>query len=132
MDTSAPLQIYERDTTLTPRKLRSIDYIPVTVYGKAFHPLSAQVKAHEFELPWFRGIHHYQITGCGQTALRVEAKQVQVQNTKDKVLHIEFYVPAPSDGTTSQKAVVKSDTVPVVSEADVAISLPREEAVSLS
>lgn len=87
------LAMFERDTTLTPSRLRSIGYIPATIYGKQFSPRSVQVKAHDFELAYRRGIKHFRLEGMGE-ALTVELKQLQWNHALDKPIHIEFYIPA--------------------------------------
>jgi len=84
------LQIFERDTTITPRKLRQIGYIPATIYGGDRQPLSIQLKAHEFEVAFHHGIRQFTLEGLGQ-AITAEVKQVQLNSSKGNVLHIEFF-----------------------------------------
>lgn len=91
------LKIFERDTTITPGKLRSIGYIPATIYGKAVQPQAIQIKAHDFELAWFHGVRHFRLEGLGNP-IETQVKQVQLHNTKDAILHVEFFIPS-SAGT---------------------------------
>ncbi|MCA9789798.1 MAG: hypothetical protein KC476_05110 [Cyanobacteria bacterium HKST-UBA06] len=88
---SNKLEMFERDTTITPRKIRSIGLIPATIYGKHFEPMSIQVNAHDFQLMLQRGIRNFELNGCGKT---IEAKvhQLQKVSTKEQVLHAEFLV----------------------------------------
>ncbi len=97
------LKIYERDTTITLHQLRQAGYVPGTVYGKDVTPFSIQVKAHDFQLALNRGIRHFQLDGMGQT-LNVEVKQLQMENTKPNVLHVEFYVPSAGSAKKSKAA----------------------------
>lgn len=132
------LKIFERDTTLTPSKLRLIGYIPATIYGPSVEPLCAQIKAHEFELALKRGVKHFTLEGLGQT-LDAEVKQLQKHNTKGTVLHVEFFVSTPgqqkaksqgkSQGEKAQAQPV-AETQPQPSEASSAEETERvEEAV---
>lgn len=97
------LKIFERDTTLTSSKLRLIGYIPATVYGKNVEPRSIQIKAHEFELAIARGVKHFQLEGLGET-LNAEVGQLQKQNTKNNILHVEFVVSAAAGGQKAKAA----------------------------
>jgi len=97
MSKQETLAIFERDNTITPRKLRSIGYIPATIYGKSMEPLSIQINAHEFELATARGVNQFKLEGFGKK-IEAEVKQLQKNNRKNTVIHIEFFVP------TAQKA----------------------------
>lgn len=103
MSKKETLKIFERDNTITSSKLRSIGYIPATVYGKEFTPLNIQVKAHEFQLAIARGVRHFQLEGLGKT-LDAQVKQLQKVNTKEEILHIEFYIPSASEGSSKEKS----------------------------
>lgn len=87
------LVMFERDTTITSSRLRSIGYIPATIYGKQFSPRSIQIKAHEFELAYRRGVKRFSLEGMGES-LAVELKQLQWNHALDKPIHIEFFIPA--------------------------------------
>lgn len=88
------LQIFERDNTVTSSKLRRIGYIPATVYGKDFQPISFQVKAHEFQLALGRGVREFTLEGMGQS-IEARVQQLQKESTKEVVLHAEFLVKSP-------------------------------------
>ena len=49
---SAKLKIEERAEGKNPRQLRSMGYIPVSVYGKGIEAKSGQVNTHEFEMAY--------------------------------------------------------------------------------
>lgn len=109
MSTFETLPIFERDNTITPSKLRSIGYIPATIYGKSFNPLSIQLNAHTFELALARGVRKFQLEGLGQ-ALNVEVKQLQKNNIKGTVTHIEFFVPSAQTANAAAKPAEKAAT----------------------
>ena len=87
------LNIFERDNTITPRKLRMIGYIPATIYGKTTTPVSIQVKTHELELALARGIKEFSLDGLGKQYV-VQVKQVQKDSARNKLMHVEFFVPS--------------------------------------
>lgn len=123
------LRIFERDTTITPRKLRSIGYIPATIYGKTFNPMSIQVKSHEFELSWFKGIKRFHLEGIGES-FDVEVRQVQIQTAKDAVMHIEFCVPSLKEKKIkTKKHKAQSVTPAMKTEITSSEQLLTEEAV---
>jgi ribosomal protein L25 (general stress protein Ctc) len=110
MSNQETLKIFERDTTITNSKLRSAGYIPATVYGRSFETLAIQVKAHEFELALNRGIKLFKLEGFGKS-VDVEVKQLQRENTKRAVLHIEFFVPSPpAEKVKNKKQQTKSQS----------------------
>lgn len=116
------LKIFERDTTLTPAKLRSIGYIPATVYGRTTTPFGIQLKSHELELALKRGVRQFRLEGFGQP-LNVEVKQLQTDDTKGIVIHAEFYVPSaasPKKNKNAGKAKPSAENkpaAPVIEEA---------------
>ena len=85
------LEVLERDTTVTPRKLRDIGYIPATVYGKNLpNSLSVQVKSHPFHLAIKAGQRDFVLTGVGNN-LKAKVKQIQKISTREEIIHIEFH-----------------------------------------
>lgn len=97
------LPIFERDNTITPRKLRTIGYIPATVYGKNTPSFSIQIKSHDFHLAMARGVRNYRLEGMGQV-VDAEVKQLQKVSTREEILHVEFHVPAASEAKAPQAA----------------------------
>ena len=89
---STELEVLERDTTVTPRKLRTIGFIPATIYGKDVEPVSVQVKAHPFHLALKAGVREFKLTGFNTKTVKVQ--QIQKHTTREEVLHIEFLVPS--------------------------------------
>ena len=87
------LEIFERDTTISPRKLRTVGYIPATVYGKGRESKSIQVKSHPFHLALKAGHRNFVLKGLGSD-MTAEVKQIQKVSTREEVLHIEFLSPA--------------------------------------
>ncbi len=119
------LKIFERDNTITPRKLRAIGYVPATIYGKNFAPLSIQLKTHELDLALARGIRKFNLDGLGQS-LQAEAKQVQKHSSKGSILHVEFHVAVSANQNGSPKAAKTEKAHPE------SVSAPQlEEAVSV-
>jgi ribosomal protein L25 (general stress protein Ctc) len=102
MSNQPTIAIFERDNTITPSKLRTIGYIPATVYGKDQEPISIQLKAHEFELALAKRHREFTLAGLGKT-LNVEVKQLQKNSVKGTTLHVEFYVPS-AGGSKAAKA----------------------------
>lgn len=100
---SKELQMFERDTTVTPRKLREVGYVPATIYGKNVEPLAIQVKAHDFELALAKGVRQFTLEGFGQK-IEAEVKQIQKMATKETVLHAEFVVPSTEGAKAKGKA----------------------------
>lgn len=129
--TAEKLIISERDKTITPSKLRSIGKIPATVYGKGFTPVSIQFEAHDFQLALARGIRTFKLEGAG-ISTEAEAKQIQNVNTKNKVLHVEFVVYAPSDAkAVAKKPAAKAPVeAPVVEEVVEAAEAPEAVAIA--
>ena len=85
------LEVFERDITVTPRKLREVGYIPATVYGKSLEsPISIQVKSHPFHLALKAGQREFVLTGAGKN-IKAKVKQIQKVSTREEVLHIEFH-----------------------------------------
>lgn len=117
MSKQETLNIFERDTTITPRQLRKIGYIPVTIYGKTLQPLSAQIKAYEFGMAIARGIKQFKLTGLGQS-LDVEIKQLQRDNAKQTVMHVEFFLPQGAEKKAQVKAQPKADSAGEASAAE--------------
>jgi len=114
MTNQEALPIFERDNTITPRKLRAIGYIPATVYGKNTPSFSIQIKTHEFQLALARGVRNFRLEGMGQT-IDAEVKQLQKVSTREEVLHVEFHVP-----------VGQAAKAPKAQPAAAAVSAPEE------
>lgn len=57
------LKTSERDTTVTPRQLRTAGYIPATVYGNGQQSQSIQVRTHEFYQAFLQGKREFQLNG---------------------------------------------------------------------
>jgi ribosomal protein L25 (general stress protein Ctc) len=123
------LKIFERDNTITPRKLRAIGYVPATIYGKNVEPLSIQLKAHELELAFARGVRKFNLEGLGQT-LQAEAKQIQKHSSKGTLLNIEFFVANSANQKSSPKAVKPEVTAHTETPESVSTQ-SLEEAVSV-
>ena len=87
------LAVFERDTTITSSKLRSIGLIPATVYGKGFEPVSIQLNAHDFQIALGKGARQFRLEGMGKT-IDAQVKKLQKVSTKEQVLHAEFWVPS--------------------------------------
>jgi len=107
MSANKSFPIFERDTTITSSKLRQIGYIPATIYGKGMQPLSIQLKAHAFEVAFGHGQRRFTLEGLGNV-FDTEIKQIQLNNAKGNVLHIEFYV-ANVAAKPSKKAVEQAE-----------------------
>lgn len=107
------IQIFERDKTISASKLRTIGFIPATIYGKNFEPLSVQVQAHNFQQLLYKGHKTFRLEGCGQI-VDAQVKHLQKISTKEQVLHIEFWVPeAASKPVTSTSSVAQKSQEPV-------------------
>lgn len=86
------LEIFERDTTVSPRKLRSVGYVPATIYGKNREPISIQVKSHPLHMAIKAGSRQFSLKGVGET-IQAEVKQIQKVSTREEILHVEFLSP---------------------------------------
>jgi ribosomal protein L25 (general stress protein Ctc) len=92
MSKSEVLEISERDTTISPRKLRSVGFIPATIYGKGREPQSVQVKSHPLHMALKAGHREFTLKGVGAD-IQATVKQIQKVSTREEVLHVEFLSP---------------------------------------
>ncbi len=101
------LQIFERDQTVSPRKLRSVGYIPGTVYGNEQTPASIQVKAYDLERALSRGVRSFELEGLG-APIQAKVKEMQLDPVKQKVLHIQFFVVGKRQASKPEKQEPKA------------------------
>ncbi|WP_373531126.1 hypothetical protein [Vampirovibrio sp.] len=97
MTKSQELKVTERDTTLTPRKLRVAGYIPVTLYGKNIQSVHIQVKSHEFAQLISHGNRQLKLSGYVDATAQV--RQLHVEPVSQRPISAEFYL---LDGTVPQ------------------------------
>jgi hypothetical protein len=71
------------------------------------------VKTHEFELAIGRGVRVFNLEGAGKS-LQAVVKQIQKENTRERITHIEFHVPTPVDTKTKPAKSVDSDTTCII------------------
>ena len=116
MPTLQELKVTERDTTVTPRQLRSAGYIPATVYGKSMAPQAVQVRAHEFTQFFLQGVREFRLTGVLES--NVKAQEVQRDPVSQKPISIQF---RSTDIQSSSKSS-KSKTQSTSKDAEVALS----------
>ena len=74
------LKVGERDTTLTPRQLRSAGYIPVTLCGKGIESVCLQVNSHDFTQAYLQGVRGFHLTGYLDTEAEVKDLQLNAMN----------------------------------------------------
>jgi ribosomal protein L25 (general stress protein Ctc) len=86
-ETATKLTAQERDTARNPRQLRTDGFIPATIYGKGFGPLSIQVPTKPFYMAYRDGADLFELEGVGVIA---KAHQVQIHSTSHEILNIEF------------------------------------------
>lgn len=99
------LKVLERDTTLTPRQLRTAGYVPATLYGKGIEPRSIQVKAHEFNQDYVHGVRTFHLTGF--LTAQVEVKAAQFDPVNRYPLSIQFWQSeGESDATPKKEAAL--------------------------
>lgn len=89
------LKVSERDTTITPRQLRAAGYVPATLYGPGAEPQSIQVRAHEFDQLFSRGVTRYRL--IGYCAGEATAQQVQRDPVSGKPLSVQFVLHAGAE-----------------------------------
>ena len=84
------IETFERDNTISPRKLRSIGYVPATVDGKGREPQSVQFNTHDLTQALMAGNRQFKLKGYVQADAQV--KQIQKVSTREELLHAEFHV----------------------------------------
>lgn len=82
------IETFERDTTISPRKLRTIGYVPATVYGKGKDSVSVQLNTHDLTQALLAGNRQFKLKGFVQANAQV--KQIQKVSTREELLHAEF------------------------------------------
>lgn len=88
------LKATERDTTITPRQLRSAGFLPATVYGGKATPQSIQVRTHEFELLYQKGHREFDLQHHDGSTISARAHQVQKNARTQQYENIEFLLTA--------------------------------------
>ena len=90
--TITDLEVLERDTTVSPRALRTANFVPATVYGPGIGtPVSIQVDSHTIHQALLKGSRQFKLKGF--LSADVHEKQIQKLPTKEFLLNIEFYAP---------------------------------------
>lgn len=102
------LQVWERDTTLTPRQLRAAGYVPATLYGKDLEPACVQVRTHEFTLLCAKGVRAAKLTGF--LNMSVEIKSVQVEPISHIPVSIQFWQPGAAGSAKSKSGKKAKET----------------------
>jgi ribosomal protein L25 (general stress protein Ctc) len=127
MSTPQELKVTERDTTVTPRQLRAVGYIPATIYGNGIPSQSVQVRAHEFSHFLMQGIREFRLTGFIEST--VEAQDVQRDPVSQKPVSIQFLrikgageTPLSRKSQSSIEPSVKQSQKAAESEAETVLS----------
>lgn len=102
MTTPQELKIAERDTTITPRQLRTAGFVPGTLYGKNVESQSVQIKTHEFCQMLAQGHRLFNLTGF-YTGL-AKAGEIQFDRVTQKPLSVQFVVVSAADAKSHEEA----------------------------
>jgi ribosomal protein L25 (general stress protein Ctc) len=110
------LKVTERDTTLTPRQLRTAGFIPATVYGHGVESQNIQVRNHEFHQLYMHGTREFQLTGFVSGMAKLQ--KLDRDPVTQKPFAIELHINPDSKGRQATKKNVANQKA----EADKALS----------
>ena len=96
------LKVSERDTTITPRHLRTAGYIPATVYGRGMQSQSVQVRAHQFHQLFLHGSREFHLSGFISGPAKL--KNLNADPVSQQPIALEFQM---DTGETGKKATKK-------------------------
>src|SRR4051812_41419655 len=102
MSNTPELKVSERDTTLTPSRLRSAGYVPATVYGRGHQSQNIQVRTHEFYHAFLQGEREFHFTGFVSGPAKI--KNMSRHPVSQIPLAIEFCLDnGDAEGLSSKK-----------------------------
>ena len=87
---SAKLKIEERSEGKNPRQIRSMGFIPVSIYGKGIEPKSGQVNTHEFEMAHKNNKDDKWELSFGKDKFNAKIQEHQANYATSEFLNIEF------------------------------------------
>ncbi len=87
---SAKLNIQEREEGKNPRQIRSMGFIPVSIYGKGMDSKNMQVNAHEFELAYRSNKEGNWELALGKEKINAKIQEIQENYATSEFLNIEF------------------------------------------
>ena len=87
---SAKLNIKERENGKNPRQIRSMGFIPVSIYGKGIEAKNAQVDAHEFEMAYRSNKEGQWDLSFGKEKYTAKIQELQTNYATNEYLNIEF------------------------------------------
>ena len=87
---SAKLNIQEREAGKNPRQIRSMGFIPVSIYGKEKEAKCAQVNAHEFEMAYKNNKEGEWELSLGKEKINAKIAELQANYATSEFLNIEF------------------------------------------
>ena len=87
---SAKLKIQEREADKNPRQIRSMGFIPVSLYGKGFEAKNYQVATHEFEMAYKNNKEGNWELSLGKEIINAKIQELQTNYATSEYLNIEF------------------------------------------
>ncbi|MBQ8475767.1 hypothetical protein IJ531_01760 [bacterium] len=87
---TAKLNIQEREADKNPRQIRSMGFIPATIYGKGMDSKNIQVNTHEFEMAYRNNKEgNWELT-LGKEKFTAQIQELQANFATSEYLNIEF------------------------------------------
>lgn len=87
---SAKLNIQERENGKNPRQIRSMGFIPASLYGKGIEAKNVQVNTHEFEMLYKNNKEGSWELTLGKEKFNAAIKELQENYSTGEILNIEF------------------------------------------
>ena len=87
---SAKLNVIEREEGKNPRQIRSMGFIPVSIYGKGMESKNAQVNTHEFEMAYKNNKEGEWELKFGKEKINAKIAELQTNFATSEFLNVEF------------------------------------------
>jgi len=87
---NATLNATMREENKNPRQIRSMGFIPASIYGKGIEPKNIQINAHEFELAYRANKEGNWELKLDSEKFNAKIQELQVNYATNEYLNIEF------------------------------------------
>lgn len=87
---NAKITIEERTENKNPRQIRSMGFLPGSIYGKGMEAKSFQVNTHEFEMTYKNNKDSVWELNLGKEKFNAKIQELQMNFATNEFLNVEF------------------------------------------
>ena len=87
---NAKLTITAREEGKNPRQIRSLGFLPGSIYGKGMEAKNIQINTHEFEMAYKNNQDAVWELSMGKEKFNAKIQELQINYATNEFLNVEF------------------------------------------